>query len=152
MFEYTKKYTNKQQAVEWSWWLLVWVPLLAVGAALSQVAEFGHLHYARDWALGYAYLFALAFAAAEYACSVVAERELYARGASLTLQYMAWNLMQVLFNGILVTALVGRRINGWHWGAYATLVLAVVLAFFGDRAEAVPSSSTGDDDSQSLIP
>jgi hypothetical protein len=132
--------------MEWTSWLLVWVPLLAVGAALSQAAEFGHLHYARDWPFGYAYLFALAFVLAEYACSIKAERELYALGASLPLQYMAWNLMQVVSNAVLVVVLAGRRLNGFHWTSYVLLVVAVGLAFLGDRADAALAGDRDDDE------
>lgn len=113
--------------------IAVWLPMLITGAAVSQLAEFSHLHYARDWNWGYAYLFALGFVVIEYLFSVPAERGLQRAGFSPMLQYTIFNLTQILANGVMMVVIFKLKLNYWHLLAYAMLGVCVVFAALGDR-------------------
>lgn len=116
-----------------------WFALLAVGAAISAVAEFGHLHW--FWTdktetkyYVFAILAAIGVAAVEYVCTVTSERKLFLeqKVASVPVLYLFFNFIQLAANAALVYWIMGMKPNGFHIAAYVLMLGVLGLGFAGD--------------------
>ena len=111
-----------------------WV-VVALGAAFSQVAEFGHLKLQElrpDLSIGWAFALAGGAVVAEYSCAIPAERELHrSREVSLFHLQLLWNVCQITCNFFLLVGF-GLQPNLWHLATYVLLAAAVVCAHLAE--------------------
>lgn len=112
-------------------WILGFAGLI-LGAAVSQFAEWTHLHFMIDYAWYWALLFAIGLAVVEYSISVPSERTLFNKNVSPMLLYVLWNFVQIMTNLLIVYFIFKEKPNGFHGAAYGLLAVSVGLAAYGD--------------------
>lgn len=105
--------------------------LLALGAALSQVAEWAHLSFIkRPWHV--AYLGALCIVLFEYACSVTANRALYGTVSGFFLQ-IVWNFVQQIAVNVYLYFVLHETYSRWHVASLVFLLAALLCAGVANR-------------------
>lgn len=109
--------------------------LFALGAVLSQFAEWTHLKvFGPDDRWIFAYLYAIAIVLVEYACSVTANRHFYNEDGNhqrgFVLQVL-WNGIQQLTINLLLALWIGQKYNWLHFLSLGLLIGAVFCAAVG---------------------
>lgn len=107
--------------------------LFALGAILSQFAEWIHLHYLIDYNWGWAYGASMLIAAVEYLCSVNANRFFYNENTEPFLLQVLWNTVQQITINIILVVFLHQKYNWLHVVAAALLVGAVVCAALAQK-------------------
>jgi len=112
---------------KWEFW--VYLFFIAIAAFMSQVAEWTHLKYAKDWMLILAILAAIGFAVIEYFISVPTNRLGHSVGVNYSQLQVIWTSFQLISHGLLCYFYF-KEFNMWSLVVYLFLFIAILISFF----------------------